>query len=182
MDDWTGAPPPEGPLPPVQNPATTGPVTSGSFQKPADYYATPPSPRSDRPGCPKWIPIGCGGAGCLVLILMILGTVYVMNRGAGTVLGFVFSRLEADMGKLMAKDVPQEKRDELQQQLDELKKKIARKEVGIVAVQPVLQSLQSAMSDQKLTAEEVDQLITSLRAINGEPEAAPSSTPTPTSL
>ena len=37
------------------------------------------------------------------------------------------------MGKLMAADVPQPKRDELKQQLDLLQVKLARKEVGLPA-------------------------------------------------
>ena len=184
MDNWTGAPPPDGPLSPSQTPVTNEQVTHrGSFEKPADYYSTPPVPPTDRPGCPKWIPIGCGAAGCLVLILMIAGSIFVMNRGAGTVLGFVFNRLEGDMGKLMAADVAQPKRDELKQQLDLLQVKLAKKEVGLAGVQPVLQALQSAMGDQKLTNDEVDHLIELLHGVNGVASPPPSSpSPTPTSL
>src|SRR3972149_3637569 len=58
-------------VPPLPPPPPSGP-RSGAPQTPSDYYSKPPadSQAAQKSGCRKWA-IGCGGAGCLLLVLVL---------------------------------------------------------------------------------------------------------------
>lgn len=156
------APAPE----PVTLPASTdSPSRSGSFQKPSDYYSTPPQP-AGKSGCPKWVPLGCGLGGCLVVILMFAASTLVMSNGGGKVLDFVFSQIKEELPQLISPNVSPQQRLELERQIDVLLQKVDRKEVNLVSVQPILQKLQRAIGDGEITPDEAGEIITVLRKVN----------------
>ncbi len=154
------------------------PAAEHWFRKPADYYSTPPESHPSRT-MPKWVPLGCGGAGCLILVLMLAAAAFFGNEGAPRVLSWMFRTMETETMQMIAADVPVEKREELRQELKTLTGKIEQEEVGLVAVQSVLQELQAAIRDQTLTRDEVDALIGSLQKLNSASREAPASTPEP---
>lgn len=176
-NDTTTAPPPET-IEPQTAPAGPPPSPPGGFQKPADYYSTPPGSGSGK-GVPKWVPLGCGGAGCLVLLIMLAVGAFVGDQGATRVLTWMFERMEAETMPLVAADVPAAQKQALQDEFRTLTAKLRREEVGLISVQPILQELQAAIRDQKLSREEVDSLIDSLRKANTTTPAAPADPGTP---
>lgn len=159
MEGYT---PPPGPVTPSGEPVQA----SGSYQRPAEYYEAPGAPGGEKRGCPRWLLFGCGGLGCLGLIL-IFGVGFWATRGGGARLsGFVISSLEKDAEELYTDDVPQEDREALRRELTSLKDHIKSEQVDLMELQPVLSQINGAIRDRKLTKPEVDSLIDTIREIN----------------
>lgn len=168
-NETTTAPSPET-IEPQTEPAGPPPRPPGGFQKPADYYSSPPG---SGKSVPAWVPLGCGGAGCLALVIMLAVGAFVGDQGATRVLTWMFERMEAETMPLVAADVPPDLKQALREEFRTLTAKLRREEVGLISVQPILQELQGAIRDQKLTREEVESLVASLRKANRtSPDAA----------
>jgi hypothetical protein len=136
------------------------------FQKPADYYSSPPTGRSTLP---SWVPVGCGLAGLLLMAMMFAGATFVSSSGAGKFLSYMFSRLQGELGTMMTSEVSQEQREELTFEMDRLIKGIERNDVSVVALQPLLRRLNEMVSDQKITPPETAELTTAIRRVNDTP-------------
>lgn len=159
------------PVPPPQE----APAPAG-FQKPGDYYSSPPE---SSPGktLPKGVALGCGGAGCLALLLMLALAGFVSNQGATRVLAWMFNQMEAETMQMIGPDVSPEQRSQLQTELRNLTAKLERDEIGLLTIQPILQDLRTAVGDQTLTSDEVNALISALRAANSSSKPAVSPSP-----
>lgn len=160
--------PPDQNVPPPPPPPPGEPVGgSGSYQRPADYYSAPPAP-AEKKGCPRWLLFGCGGLGCLgLLILVALG--FWMSRGGGAkVIGWAVAQLEKEADQMYEADVPPDERARLQENLATLRQHIDADRVEMVALQPILSDIQAAMRDQRLTREEVESLNERIEQLNEE--------------
>ena len=168
MSDYPpSSPPTPTPAPPPGSPAAGEPVpVSGGYQTPADYYSAPPEP-SKKSGCPRWLLFGCGGAGCLGLILIFaLGAWMMKGGGGGWVSGFLVSQLQKDADKMFAADVTPERREAMKSELTRLKGYIDDDQVDLITLQPLLGLINTSIRDQQLTAEEVESLIEELEKVN----------------
>lgn len=152
--------------------------TSGSFQMPADYYSQPPEHRSaSNRGCPRWVPIGCGIGGCLVLVLLFVFA-FLIARGASSsrfTLWFT-NRVEIEMRGLMTADVTQQQRAAYDQEFARLRTNIESEKVTFLQLQEWLEQTRAAMGDQKLTPQEVDSLVEVMRRVNERGSTTPTST------
>jgi hypothetical protein len=157
--------PPDRPVTPGQPPAAPVPP-SGSYQHPAAYYEGPGDPGGKRGGCPRWLLFGCGGLGCLGLLLIFGVGIWAARGGGARLTGFIVSTLERDAEKLYADDVPQEDREALRAELARLKDHIRAEQIDLMELQPILSQINSAIRDQELTAPEVEALIDALREAN----------------
>jgi hypothetical protein len=150
---------------PPQEPTGEPVPVSGSYRRPAEYYEAPGAP-AEKKGCPRWLLFGCGGLGCLGLLL-IFGLGFWATRGGGARLtGFVVSTLEKDAEELYTDDVAQEDREALRRELASLKDHIRAEQVDLMELQPVLSQINTSIRDRKLTPPEVEALIDTIRAIN----------------
>ncbi|HVT45528.1 MAG TPA: hypothetical protein VMT00_14200 [Thermoanaerobaculia bacterium] len=145
----------------------------GSFQRPADYYSAPTTPGEQRKGCPRPVLIGCGGGGCLVLLLLFIGGAWMMKGGAGWMLNYAISKIEGEITELATPEVSSEEREELREGLREVRAKIERDEIKLVEVQPLLEQLQSSIRDRRVTPEETRELNETLRRLNRESPDTP---------
>jgi hypothetical protein len=162
MEGYTSPP---GPVTPPGEPTGEPVPASGSYQRPADYYEAPGAPAEKR-GCPRWLLFGCGGLGCLGL-LILFGVGFWAARGGGARLtGFVVTTLEKDAEKLYTDDVPQEDREALKRELAALKDHIEAGQVDLMTLQPVLSQINGSIRDRKLTSGEVEALIDTIRGLN----------------
>lgn len=172
------------PPPDDSNPLTNEPVhASGSYRRPADYYASNQQPAPDKKGgCPKWALIGCGGGGCLVLLIILIGGSFFVRGGMPKLLDFAFSRVEREISSMAAPEVTVEQKDALRAEMTRYRENIRAERIPMAEVQPVLQELQRTTGDSRLTAEEVDRLTQLLRQKNdqaGSNAAAPATGATP---
>jgi len=160
-NDMNLAVPPPPPPPPSE-------PRGGEPQSPSDYYSKPPADgqSAQKSGCRKWA-LGCGGAGCLVLVLVLVVGGYLVTRGASTLIGFVFGEIEtlaANSSNLSA-----EERQEFRSQLDQLKQNLSSDELSLTDLQPLMSLANEAIRDQKITEEEIAELIATMKRLNGTP-------------
>lgn len=144
------------PLPPPPQPAQ--PST------PADYYAQPPATADSRSGCKKWL-IGCGAAGCLVGILLIVGVLWVMKSGWPMLMSRMVTEVQthiADHGESVDPSV----REELDIELTELKRHISEGDVDLQDMQGFVYSMQDIVGDDEVTTLEAEEFLEEVRRVN----------------
>ncbi|MFN2442026.1 MAG: hypothetical protein ABR517_05035 [Thermoanaerobaculia bacterium] len=150
----------------VEGPSGEPVPVAGSYQRPADYYSNQPAQPEKKAGCPKWLLFGCGGLGCLGLIVLFVGGAWLMKGGSGMLGRFIVSQLEKDADELFEAEVSPEARQILKEELARLKDHIGEGNVDLVALQPLLTEMNQAIRDQSLSPEEVDSLNEELLRIN----------------
>lgn len=161
-----GNTPPPPPVAPSGDPAGEPVPVSGSYRRPAEYYEAPGAQPGEKKGCPRWLLFGCGGLGCLGLLLIFGIGWWAMQGGGGRLAGFVVSTLQSDAEELYTDDVPQEDREALRRELASLKDHIRSDQVDLMELQPVIVQIQSSIRDRKLTPPEVEALIDAIRTVN----------------
>lgn len=152
---------------------------SGSFRRPAEYYELETDDDLARQRATKkrsWLPIGCGLAGCLALLVIFGGGVYLMRGGAAHLIGFIFSRVETQVDQFATPDVTAEQRATLRRELSRLQNHVRSDRIGLTETQPVLQLVSDSIRDQKLTSGEVDKLTVSMRTLSERAEKNSGST------
>lgn len=153
-------PPPPGA---AEHPPVPGPGQPG-INTPAGYYSQEPVKTAEKKGCGKWA-IGCGGAGCLVVILLIGGFWWLLDSGwFGKTLMTELSNTVTESTEL-----DDAAKAELTRELDEVRVRIERKEIGFMDLQELLPVLQTAVADERIDSEEAEELLVELRKINDEP-------------
>jgi hypothetical protein len=141
---------------------------AGSYQRPADYYSTQAPQPGKKSGCPKWLLFGCGGLGCLGLIVLFVGGAWLMKGGSGMLGQFIVSQLQKDADEMFEAEVSPESRQALKEELARLKVHIGEGRVDLMTLQPLLTEMNQAIRDRSLSPEEVDSLNEALIRINEE--------------
>ena len=86
MDEFNFDTPPVAPPPePAPDPLP--------FRRPADYYSTPGS--TLRPLFPRWVPVGCGWAALVFVVLLFVAG--VLAPKSGSVLDMLFGKIQDDI-------------------------------------------------------------------------------------
>lgn len=140
----------------------------GTYQRPADYYATP---TEQKKGCGKSTAIGCGLAGCLVLVLMFVGGALLLRGGMGKIVDFALARLDKEAIGMMSQEVTPEQRAAFQRELATFRRNAIDKRLQLVQIQPILQELRDTSNDNVLTPDEVENLTNSMRELNSRATA-----------
>jgi hypothetical protein len=141
-------------------------AASGSFRRPADYYSAPLPPEDQKRGCPKWVPIGCGLGGCLILVLLFVAGTMAVRDGSGRFSRWFVTRLQAETMTLLAPDVPAPERAALQHEFDLLLRNLSQKKTSFMQMQSLLQTMNSAIGDRRVTREEAEQIRKDLEKVN----------------
>ena len=137
---------------------------------PADYYAAPAS--EIKPIFPRWVPLGCGTAAALFLVLGFAGGALVMHTGLGKLMAIVLDMSSAELPPMMGKDVTPAQRQALNQELSQLSKNLETDKTNLARLQPVLNAMKEAMDDKKITPDEAVK-ITNLAHEANQPQAPP---------
>ena len=148
-------------VPPPPEPAAPG---QPEVTRPADYYSQPPVRTAEKKGCGKWA-IGCGGAGCLFIILLVAGFWWLLQSGRFETM--LVSELTGTVEH--SAELDDAAKNELRDELQELQTRIDRDEVGLVDLQGLLQIMQTAITDESIDSDEAEDLLNELRRLNDEP-------------
>jgi hypothetical protein len=142
---------------------TPPPVPSQSFRWPAAYYSNPLG--EVAPLFPKWVPIGCGSIAGVVLVLLFAGGAIAMNGGAagGGILDLVLGTVQDEVKPLETKDVSPAQRAAFEKAMSDLRARARSGNVELPKLQQMLEKLQAAVVDQKVTPQELDQLTATAR-------------------
>src|SRR5262249_16295129 len=129
------------------------PLPSLPFRRPADYYTSPVD--DARPLFPRWVPFGCGSAAIGALIFVfVLGI-----AGSGGKLGEAFDAvfwqpMQGEIDKMFTKDVKPADRAAFDAEMKTMRESVRLNRVPMQRLQPLLQTLREAVSDERVTPEE----------------------------
>ena len=134
---------------------------------PADYYAA--SSREVEPMFPPWVQYGCGIAAAVFLVLGFGTAAVIMHTGLGKLMAVVLDMSAAKLPSMMGKDVTPAQRQALNQELSQLSKNVETDKTSVARLQPVLQTMQDSMADQKITPQEAAKITKAAHDANGPP-------------
>jgi hypothetical protein len=148
-------------IPPPAEPQSPSP--SLPFRLPADYYNAP----VERPPVfPRWVPIGCGSAAALLVVILFIGGALVSRGGIGSIMDFLLGMMQTEMSTMYAQDVPEANRKALGSEMTAFRENIRTGRVPVAKLDPVMSTLREAIGDKKLTSAEVDELRKKIREAN----------------
>jgi hypothetical protein len=151
MDEFNfTAPPPE----PAADPLP--------FRRPADYYSTPEVNR--RPLFPRWVPVGCGWAAVVFIILLFIGG--ALAPKSGSVLEWLFAKIQTDMTPHFAKNVTPAQKAEFAAEMQTLRASAKAGKLKLDKTQTFLKLATEVDSDEKIDPAEADKLIAAVRDVN----------------
>ncbi len=137
-------------------PAPSEPVPQRQFRLPAEYYCAPLS--EVRPVFPKWAPYGCGAAAALFLVLLFIGGTLLNGPRFGTVLDFVIGTSLGELRGMYAADITKPQKDRFEAEVKRMRDDLRGGRVPLQKVRPFLQTMQKAISDKKVTPDELEHL------------------------
>jgi hypothetical protein len=132
------------------------------FRLPADYYSTPGT--NVRPLFPKWVPIGCGWASLLFVVLLFVGGAFAPK--SGTALEWVFGKMETDMTPHFAKNVTPAQKAQFAAEMKTLRISAKTGKLKLEKTQNFLKLATEVDSDEKIDPAEADKLIAAVRDVN----------------
>jgi hypothetical protein len=153
-------PPPE-PAPPAP-PSVAAP--RAPFRLPGDYYESPLS--EVKPVFPRWVPIGCGAASIVFVVLLFIGGSFAGGGGVGRVLDFAFDMMQAELMKAYGPDVTPAQRSAFEHEYAALRANLRANRLDLAKVQALLRSISDAQEDKKLSSAEVTRLTNEMTALD----------------
>ena len=114
--------------------------------------------------------MGCGLAAVLFIAILFIGGTVASHGGMGRGMDFLLGMMQDEMESMYAADVPQPSRKALESEMNNLRANIRSERVKVAKLDPVMSTLREAISDRKITNEEVEKLRTRIREAN-TPEA-----------
>ena len=157
-------------LPPIDSPGTLPPPARPGHRTPADYYSGPSqASAADKKGC-KWLALGCGGAGCLGGIVIVALLVWLAGPGLGKATAFVLHQVENEARGQVFDELPPEVREEFSEQVEKLTLNLREGTLSNHEIQGLLFDLQGAIGDQKITPDEIESLLSTMKELNGDLE------------
>ena len=132
------------------------------FVKPADYYSSP----TPVAVLPRGVTFGCAGASLFVLLLVFAAGLLLSGERLLLLMDFSLGRSVNAMTGMYAADVTPQRKKTLESEIDRMRDALRGERVSLPALQPFLQELQKAVSDDRVTSAEAAKLEESARKIN----------------
>ena len=144
------------PMPPsISDPAAAPePAPNRSFLWPAEYYAS----ETPKPVLPQWATYGCGIASVVVLLLVFAGGAWLAGGGFLQVLDISFGMTMGEMRGMYTPEVTAAQKKGLEDSVESLREQVRNGRIPDKNLQGLLQTMQKAMKDEKLTGAEVDSI------------------------
>jgi hypothetical protein len=130
--------------------------------RPADYYSSPASARV----LPSWATFGCGAFAVAFLLVIFIGGALVSTNGLNGFFDLVISKSVADLKGQYAADVPAPLRESLDAEVLLIRENLRSGRISMAPLQPFLETMRNVSSDRRVTAGEVERLVTAARAVN----------------
>ena len=136
------------------------------FRLPAEYYEAPDP--GVRPIFPRWVPYGCGTLAVVFLIAIFAAGTLVSSGGLGGILAGLFGRMHDEMTRQYTADVTPQQKAAFDHQFQAFDANLRNGTAPFPKVQSVVQALQQASADGKITPAEADQIVKALDDVNRE--------------
>jgi hypothetical protein len=119
---------------------------------PADYYAS----ETPKPVLPRWAAFGCGAASVFVLLIVFAGGAWLRSGGLVDFMDLVFGMSMGELRGMYTSEVTPAQKEALEREMEAMREQLRTRGIPVANVQPVLQTMQKAIKDEKLTPAEVD--------------------------
>lgn len=140
------------------------------FHLPVDYYS---SPEEKRPIFPRAVPVGCGIASVVFLLVIFIAGAIVAKHGLGSYMDPLIGMMADEMGPMYTRDVTPAQRNALNGEITRLRENVRTGKLPLPKLQAVMSSLREAIGDQKLTPAEVESLTRQMHDANNAPPPKP---------
>ena len=145
---------------PFSDPASeAGPPPQRRFRWPADYYST----ATPTAVLPQWATFGCGAAAVVVLVIVFAGGLFLGGGGLSQFMDFALGQSLGEMRGMYSAEVSPAQKETLDREMEAMRVRLREKTIAVKDIQPVLQSIQKSIRDDKMTSAEVDQLTAAVR-------------------
>lgn len=133
------------------------------FRWPADYYST----ATPTAVLPPWATFGCGAAAVVVLIIVFAGGLFLGGGGLSQFMDFALGMSLGEMRGMYTAEVTKAQQETLDREMEAMRTRLRDKTIAVKDIQPVLQTMQKAIKDEKMTPAEVEQLTAAVRKASG---------------
>jgi hypothetical protein len=127
------------------------------FRFPADYYTAPLS--EVRPIFPRWVPVGCGTASAVILVLLFVAGAWVSGPGLAQFMDVVIGTSLGELHDLYTPDVTKDEKERFDAEVERMRSGLRSGTVSLRNVTPFLEGMKKAISDKHVTSDEVEGLI-----------------------
>lgn len=131
------------------------------FQWPADYYST----ATPAPVLPQWAALGCGVASVVILVLVFAGGAFLSRGGFTDFMDMALGMSIGEMKGMYGDDVTPPQRESLDAAIESMRQSLREEKISVASLQPFMQEMQKAVSDEKVTASEAQALEATARRI-----------------
>jgi hypothetical protein len=133
-------------------------------QVPADYYCAPVA-ESERL-FPRWVPLGCGTASLVMLILLFIGGAFANRGGATRLVDWGLVEMQQELIDMCDRDVKPEQKTNFTAEVSTLRDRMRAQKVKADELVSLLQSMRETISDEQVSPAELDELTKKIHAIN----------------
>ena len=147
---------------PASDPATP---PQRRFRWPAEYYST----ATPTALLPQWATFGCGAAAVVVLVIVFAGGLFLGSGGLSQFMDFALGQSLGEMRGMYTAEVSTTQKETLDREMEAMRVRLREKTIAVKDIQPVLQTMQKSIRDDKMTAAEVDQLTAAARKAAASP-------------
>ena len=115
---------------------------------------------------PRGVTFGCGAAALAVLILVFAGGAFMASGGIVQLMDLTFGMSMGELRGMYQSDVTDMQKKELEGAIASLRENVRTEKVPLSRLDPVLQTLRKGISDEKMTAAEVEALTAAANKAN----------------
>ena len=141
-----------------------------AFRFPCAYYSAPLA--EVRPIFPKWVPAGCGIASAVIIVLLFAGGALISGPALSQFMDFVLGLSLGEMRGMYMPEVTARQKQHFDDEVKHLREGLRNNKVSVPNLQPFLKAMQTAISDGKVTPEEVDRLARAAADATSKPPEA----------
>ena len=127
-----------------------------TFRLPADYYSAPLS--DVRPLFPTWVPLGCGTASAVILVLLFAGGAVLTGSRLAQLMDYVIGASLGELKGMYAPGVTAQQKARFDAEVKQLREGLRNDRVSLQNLQPFFRMMQTAIADKNVTPDELDRL------------------------
>ena len=146
--------------PSISDPAgTPGPSPNRRFPWPAEYYASATPERV----LPSWATYGCGGGAVAIMVLVFVGGAWLAGGGFAQFLDLAFGMSLGEVRGMYTPQVSAEQKKAVEVEMEATRAALRNRTLPVKDVQPLLQTLQKVVKDEKVTPAEAQEIAAAAR-------------------
>jgi hypothetical protein len=131
---------------------------------PADYYCSP-VPEKERL-FPRWVPLGCGTASLIVLIVLFAAGAFVNGGGGTRLVHAFFGRLQTELLQQCSRDVKPSQKTDFAAEFSTLQNRMSAGKVKLDDMLAVFELIRDDSADNVVTPAELDGLTKKIHELN----------------